>query len=561
MPTADADHLARADRRGKRNRYSTIFGTEILRDAVSAQASTEYWRLLYYINLYRLGLAVFFVTLAASRAQIGSMGEYAPQLFLFVSLVYAVFGLFSIATITNGRPGFGTQARLQFLTDIALITLLMYASGGIMSGLGLLLVVIIAASGVVLGGRVMVFLAALATVLVLLEHGFTVIFERRASAGFVHIGLLGTGLFATAFLIYGLARRMRRTEELAERRGIDLANLGQVNALIIQRMHTGVLLVDGTGEVRLMNDTARDMLGANGGEAPLVAVAPELAAQLERWRRQPGRAMQSVAGRAPGAHLLPRPVALGEGADAGMLVFLEDTTVTEQQAQQMKLAALGRLTAGIAHEIRNPLGAVSHASQLLAESAQLNAQDQRLIHIIGEQSRRMNQIIESVMQLGRRDRLRPATFDLQPWLRNFVTNLQETEHLPADTFRVTGTAITVNMDPDQLRQVLVNLCENAVRHGHGAGAPVELDSGNDTASGRPVLDVIDHGGGIPADIADRVFEPFFTTAAQGTGLGLYIARQLCEGNGGRLDYFPVAGGGSRFRIAFAPGERNVEAGT
>jgi two-component system sensor histidine kinase PilS (NtrC family) len=237
------------------------------------------------------------------------------------------------------------------------------------------------------------------------------------------------------------------------------------------------------------------------------------------------------------------------------LIYLEDSSVMAQQAQQMKLASLGRLAAGVAHEIRNPLGAISHAGQLLSESPQLEGPDKRLTEIIQTQSRRMNRIIENVLQLSRRAHSNPQHIRLQSWLEHFASEFAQERHVDAHSIAVdiNPPDMEIHVDPTQLQQVLTNLCDNGVRHSadHPGLPKVELRGGVTRESGGPFLDVIDHGSGIPPENAEHIFEPFFTTETTGTGLGLYIARELCEINRARLSYLPVPTGGSCFRINFS----------
>ena len=230
----------------------------------------------------------------------------------------------------------------------------------------------------------------------------------------------------------------------------------------------------------------------------------------------------------------------------------------------MKMESLARLTASIAHEIRNPLGALSNAAQLLGETPRQNDEGRRLIKIIDDQSRRMNVIVENVTQLSRRDRVSPMRFALDPWLREFARQYADTTRVPREIFTFTATeGVEVCMDPEQLHQVVANLCQNALRHSPPyTGTPlIRLDSGLDTEQ-RPTLDVIDWGTGVVPDIVDFIFDPFFTTTPKGTGLGLYIARELCEGNGATLDYHPGEGKiGCRFHVTFTRPENCLETGT
>ena len=268
-----------------------------------------------------------------------------------------------------------------------------------------------------------------------------------------------------------------------------------------------------------------------------------------------------LAGAEPGTVLIPHLTPLGSGTDGGILVFLEDSRIVAERMQSMKLAALGRLTASIAHEIRNPLGAVSHAGQLLAEAEGLDDEERRLTEIIRAQTGRVNTIIETVLQLSRRQQTRPELLELAPWIADFVDEFMRERSLARGDLVVRDDSpsddTTVRMDPSHLHQVLSNLCDNALRHAPaGRGARIELRLGR-TGAGAPCLDVLDRGPGVDAAIAQHIFEPFYSASAQGTGLGLFISRELCECNRARLSYRARAGGGSSFRISFADATRWV----
>jgi len=531
---------------------STIFGSGILADRGPATISVQYWRSLYYLNLYRLALAVFFLTLALSNAEVGSLGREAPRLFLMAAAAYGLFGVLSLATITHGRPAFAAQAQLQLMVDLGLIVVLLHASGGVQSGLGLLTMVVVAAAGVLLGGRRAIFFAALATILVLAEHLMAGIGPGPVRHGTTQIGVLGIGLFTTSFLIYGLAKRIRQTEELAERRGSEVERLARLSALIIERMQTGVVVLDRYGNVRLTNDTARALLGEalKPGASLSEAVAP-LAAALSEWRRGAVQPAQALNLPGSGVKVAPRFTALAQGEDHDVLIALEDVTLTEQQNLQARLAALGRLTAGIAHEIRNPLGAISHAGELLAESSRLDAQDRRLAGIISDHCRRINRLIVNVMQLGRGNAPASDGVSLAQWTRGFIDEIVEHNDVGPDDIAVEGQDALVTMDPDQLGQVVGNLVQNALRYSPPRpDAPrVLLRYGSDGET--PFFEVIDFGPGVPEQERDKIFEPFFTTEPKGTGLGLYIAREICHGNGADLDCDIADTGANRFRIRFS----------
>ncbi|MDE2089726.1 MAG: ATPase [Gammaproteobacteria bacterium] len=525
-------------------------------------ADIHTWKPLRLLNLYRLIIASLFAVLFNFSVAPGFLGKTNPALFEFVSLAYLTFALASVLTIRRHRPAFPVQVYTQVLGDILAITLLMHASGGVHSGLGTLLVVAVAAGSILMAGRMAILFAAIASLAALIEQIYAQFNHLFEPIDYTQTGILGATFFATAILMHVLARRIRESEALAVQRGVDLANMTQLNEYIIQHMRSGILVVDKDNRVRLLNQSAWYLLGMPGNSQlrPLGGIAPELAEQLASWRRDPTAPPRPFRLSATASDTLPRFAPLGTDAKAGTVIFLDDSAVVTQQAQQMKLASLGRLAASIAHEIRNPLGAISHAGQLLRESPALDKSERRLTDIIHEQSQRMNTIVENILQLSRRERSQPEDFALRPWMESFVAEFARDEKIePAQiNLDVQPPDAPVRFDPSQLRQVLWNLCQNGLRHGGSARLTpkLELRGGATRESGGPFLDVIDSGPGISPAVAQHLFEPFFTTDPKGTGLGLYIARELCECNQARLTYLAIPAGGSCFRISFFdPGRR------
>jgi two-component system sensor histidine kinase PilS (NtrC family) len=310
--------------------------------------------------------------------------------------------------------------------------------------------------------------------------------------------------------------------------------------------------------VQLANHGALTLLGQDGLEGHLIDdYSPTLVERLQLWRNNPTLRPQSIRVDGSGLELQPSFIALDQSPHYQILVFLEDLAQIAQQAQQLKLAALGRLTAGIAHEIRNPLGAISHAAQLLHESEELNGADRRLTQIIQDHSQRMNRVIENVLQLSRRQQTVAHRLDLKPWLEQFVAETRERATTRQQIHLHIGSGdFKTLMDPNQLTQILDNLVRNGWRHSiqvHDQ-AQVWLELFVDRDSQLPILEVRDDGTGVAPDHQAQLFEPFFTTSTQGTGLGLYLSRELCESNQARLDFKPRQGGGC-FRITFAHGRK------
>lgn len=554
---------------------STAITPGLSREESRAAVKAQNWKLLRYYNLYRLAVALVAVTIGLFLEKLQPFGSASQDLYRIASLIYLATGLVGLYTIHRRNPEYDSQVTVYVFADMTLLTMIMHSSGGLASGVGLLLLVAVAGSAVMLGNqRMTVFYAALATIAALLEHSWNALtgggLAPGGSGNYPQVGMFGIGLFATAFLGNTLAARLRATEALAERRGADLASMEQINDLIIQRMQAGVIVCDMAGTIRLLNQQAQKFLGIRAAEekkSTLNDVAADLAIQLFQWLgNNPAQRVRKAFVSRAGYTLLPRFVTLGDATDSVLLIFLEDLGVLKQQAQQLKMEALARLTASIAHEIRNPLGALTNAAQLLGESAGAEDEGKRLIKIIDEQSKRMNIIVENVTQLSRRDRVHPVRLALKTWLDEFIQHYSETSKVPVEAFTQYGVqGIEICADPDQMFQVIGNLCQNALRASppFTGTALIKFQAGKVAGpEERPCLDVIDWGKGVAPEIVDHIFDPFFTTTPKGTGLGLYIARELCEGNGASLNYHPGDGGvGSRFRVTFARPEECAELGS
>lgn len=495
------------------------------------QGGQSYWRALYYFNLYRLLLGTAMITLALTQSGFARLGGDNPALFLAASAGMLGVALLSLITITTSWPRFRIQAYLQFSADAVLITLMSYASGGVNSGLNLLLIASVAAGGVVLSGRMSLFFAAFATLLALGQQGYMMLTGPvGADPAFVQVGLLGIGYFTTGGIVYWLARRFHAMEATAQAQEATTARLDRLNEALVSKSTVGIAVVSRNGYCRLLNDQAKAMLGLDEAAQ---AMPRDLVEQV--LREAEGREMFSFDYRSPVTNVRVQALHIDENEDE-LALFLEDLSVAEREARNLKLAALGRLTASVAHEIRNPLEAISHAGQILAESSELREQDRRLTGIIENQSNRINTIVKSILQLGKPGSVQRAELDLQPWLERFQSQFNTSNGLDG-ALSIEPEAIRVRVDPDQLNQILLNLCENALRHTrHLEDRPlITVRVSSDPRAGTVCLDVFDRGRGVPEDIRDKVFEPFFTTDHRGLGLGLFLARELAQNNHGELD--------------------------
>jgi two-component system sensor histidine kinase PilS (NtrC family) len=510
------------------------------------------WRSISFFNLYRLILGGLLLLVPSLFGEMFALSAHNQTLFFWVAAVYILLVLVSVSAVSLRKPRTNLQLAFQVCTDIAAVMLLTYFGGGVQSNLGMLLLVSLALAGMIARGRLTLLFAALASIAILLEHSYSVLARDASVAQFLQTGILCTSYFAVAWLAHVLSKYAVASEKLAFLRGVDLSNMAEANRLMIQDMPDGVLVVDERGVVRQFNPSAERLLGralARGGKSLLEECSPLLEAMFAAWRQNNALGHEIL--RLPGTNHPVRVRFLPVQREGfwGAVVVLEDMQRMQEQAQQVKLAALGRLTANIAHEVRNPLSSISYATELLKEQDHDPAQV-RLFQIILDNTRRLNRIVQDVMQVNRRDRLQAEQLNLAACLEELIENLSQVEQAPASVFDLqVDPACKARFDRGHFEQVLWNLCRNALRYSQKRPGSVRLRAFV-SDEGRTILEVSDDGAGVSADAVQKLFEPFFTTDAGGTGLGLYIARELCEANGAMIEYRRASDGGACFRILF-----------
>ncbi len=539
------------------------------RDALIQKAVEEpdlAWRVLGTLNAFRMLTSIALFGLFFVRTEPRFFGHENPTLYVGVAVGYLLFAIVSGVALRNRRTSRVLLGSTQIVVDIAAIVTLMHASSGISSGIGGLLVIYVGAGSLVLPAKYPPALAALATFGILGQQLVSQFLELPAPTNYPAAGILSGIIFAIALSAQPLARRIQASEALARQFGVDLKNLSELNQYIVQHLRESIVVVDADDDVRLINSSAIRLLGLADmpAETPLAIIFGPLADYVQTWRRDTSKPSHpeftlntTDSSTRVTAHLAP----LGkDGQRQGpIMIFLEDASLMNTRVQQSKLASLGRLSASIAHEIRNPVGAMSHAAQLLGESKALTKDDIRLTEIIRTHSSRVSHIIDNVLQLSRRDRSRPELLPLKSWLDEFASEFIDTLELQEGEFSIgeIPQEYEVRMDRSHLRQVLWNLCDNAVKYASETGGiMVEVQAGRmQDGKGRPYVEVLDCGLGVDKATADKIFEPFFTARSGGTGLGLYISRELCELNRATLVYLDRPGGGSIFRIVFADPDR------
>ncbi len=567
-----------------------------------------------------------------------SLGTQDPALFARTAAVYAALAAtFGYLAATRQRH-FYSQLAVQLFVDVIGLTILMSASGGTRSGLALLMLLPIAGSAILSPASLALGFAAVCSLAILVESVWREIHFNEPSSGLVLAGLFGIASFAIAIVMNRLAARLIVQERIARQRGYDLRAQIEINRLVVADMQDGVLILAADGTPRAANTAALRMLNLDDARALVLdgwrghPGGTAISRQFVAWRSSGGTIGESFdltshwpggheesdgdSGNANGGHadagayrgssdadlndagaedgsgrrlrvrfVAPEGDALASGR---YVVFLEDLLRVEQRAQQLKLAAMGRLTASIAHEIRNPLAAIVHAGALLEEETgeqlglQFGARDrvgtQRMVSIVRENAQRLNRIVEEILQLSRRGPVNVEAIALDPWLARLVEEFCRTQGCARSVIDLSmrGNPM-VHFNGEHLRQVLVNLLSNAVRYATGRESSVAIrvsvlanprgvhstvlsldgagadraDRADDTAAAAPAmgerieLAVQDDGPGIDRATRVNLFEPFFTTHHRGTGLGLYLARELCLANDATLDYSTNVGGTRR----------------
>jgi len=524
------------------------------------------WRVIGLLNLYRLLVPIVLIAVQALARPHSALLTVHPRLFLSACIAYLAAAVLLIVARRLEWSSLRFVALLNSGVDAAAICLILYASGGVSSGLGILLVLPVGAMAVLADHRDAFLIAAVAAIGVLVQQIFVNLEDVASSTDYTTAGVLGAVLFLIALSAWPIANRLRESEALVRRQELDLANLAQLSQYIVQHLRESILVIDTHDRIRLINESAAHILGDTSAipEALLGEASPRLLYLLETWRQNQGNAAvfspsdQTFVG-ADGARVIRANFApLGSSNPAPVIVFLEDTSLLAEKVQQSKLAALGRLSASIAHEIRNPVGAMSHAAQLLGESSSLTSGEKRLTEIMRTNADRVSAIINNVLRLSKREAPRVETMSLRAWTEEFHEEFCETMQLPVQRLRANDASpgVEVRADPSQLRQIVWNLCENAFKHGvhDRPGEVVEIRHGRLSPTGRPFLQVMDRGPGVNPEHAEKIFEPFFS-GGRGTGLGLFLARELAQSNGATLLYEPRHGGGSIFRLVFADPRR------
>ncbi|MCL2830303.1 MAG: HAMP domain-containing histidine kinase [Betaproteobacteria bacterium] len=515
--------------------------------------SETHWKALRYFTIYRILIAILIgIAVMASPKEFPVSYRVGDRTFLPLAAAYFVETILAAVFSSHLRRHFNWQLSIQVIVDVLVFAFFIYISGAAGSGFGTMLLISIAGAGLIGQGRLVLLYPALATLALLICEVLQLVSGEPAFP--FQIGLLCCGFFISSVLAQLLARWAIANEKLARRRGIRLYNQAQVSQRVIEEMQDGVLFVDRNGFVHQYNPRARTVLGFDlpaGGDAgndrkdeavaadpgedlKLAACSPELAEAFAAHSHSPGSWSMSFQSSVTGMRLRARFVPT-ESSERDMVVFLESLEEIEAHAQQMKLAAMGRLTASIAHEIRNPLSSISYAAELLVDERREETRI-RLLQIVSDNTHRLDRIVRDILELGRRDRVQPEALALEKTLPLLIDEFTSREGIPSGVIRYEAAdGLILFFDRAHFYQVLWNLVSNGVRYCRNEAGSVRIVARAGNRRGEILLSIADDGEGIPDDLRQHVFEPFFTTNPRGTGLGLFIARELCDANGAHLE--------------------------
>ena len=527
---------------------------------LSTQGNADAWYRLQLFNYFRALLALCFITVY--------LNDWVPELvpgnyshtglFITVSVTYLLTALFFTTRLAIKKPGLNPQVIFHTLFDIACITLLMHATGGVRTGLGMLLIISISMTSLFLPRRLTLLFAAIATLSIIAEQVYSQFVYINYSPAFTQAGLLGILIFISAFLATYSARRLKESEKRAEETRAELETIVQMNEHIIKNMRTGILVIKNDGQVLMANNAALELLGQTNLEknTTLQDTSIDLYQRFLDWNdnaiqnHKPIKQTHGLPDIQPGFSHIDQNSHSSNPPQGRTLIFIEDATKLAQRFQQVKLASLGQLTASIAHEIRNPLAAINHAGQLLAETS-VNAADKKLTGIINTHAKRLNNIVENVLQLSRQQRGVPETINIYRWLLMFREEFVATHNLQAYQLRIAinPPGLLIVFDSNQLHQVMWNLCSNAINHSNMENSNIMISiQGEIDKDNLPYIDIIDNGPGIDEETQNHIFDPFFTTSSEGTGLGLYITKEVIESNRANIRLVALPTGDTCFRI-------------
>jgi two-component system sensor histidine kinase PilS (NtrC family) len=520
-------------------------------------------RIVAYLGIYRLVIALLLMAGQFSLFTVSTFSNLQSALAPAVLLAYLLFAAFQLFMAQSRSNNPHLLARNVLLADTIFLGSLLFLLTNFNSGIPILLVFACAMAGMLLPLRLALFIAAVTTLSLIGQAAFSGLRDGEVTDHVLNAAVYGATAMVICLLSHHLAYWARDYRLIAEQQEVQISDLEAINETIIRNMSTGILAVDANRRIRIMNEYAWFLLGSpRVRELLLHDLSPRLDRLVEKWMSNPTTDVNPVLLETSQANILPTLAFLPGEEKPGALVILNDETVISRRALELSANSLAKLSGSIAHEIRNPLAALTHAAQLLDESPSITLNDMRLTNIILDQSKRMNGIVENILQLSRQEQSRPEPVELNSFLKSLADEFRSSQgasHLGFDLLMETGKTLVV-FDKSQLHQCLWKLLDNTIHHASVKRPPhALLKMRKDDSAGYCVITVEDNGPGIPNSRISDIFEPFYTTRKEGSGLGLYVARQLCEANQAELtvDSQPGVGTAFHIRMGLAPQQGRV----
>lgn len=506
----------------------------------STQARETLRHLPILTNTARIAIAfavfVFHLIVQSNGIAIGEK-TWAGNIYLYLwEGIYACF-IAAILTIPDLQNPSLRWAKVIKVIDIVMIAALMHIFGGISGGFGILILPFVATACINSDRLSSLAYAALSTILIFASSMILISLkiELQDARIFFQSGLLSAACFFVALLGSFGSANVRKTMLTMQKHETEIARLNALNKLVLEYTQEGMIVVEEGGEVLFFNQKAIQHL-PNLNNASML---PELNRIVARWHNKINQPFEEMSN-FTGYDVYIRATPVSEDNVPLLLIFMRSAAEIAEESHAAKLVALGQLTANLAHEIRNPLSAISHANELLLEST-IDETDLQLQEIVSHNVRRINRMIEEILSLNKRDRIERKSLSLKTYLKNFLTEFMLSTPNSIGCLKINMLADVdyhIFVDEGHLHQILNNLMNNAWKYSKQNENAIRIAvSRRDNGYSKEVLIAIhDNGEGVPSKLQKKIFEPFFTTSNDGTGLGLYVARELAQANHGDLIY-------------------------
>jgi DNA-binding NtrC family response regulator/signal transduction histidine kinase len=494
-----------------------------------------------FYGYFTLGLALLFLGFYLFEDQLQWWQAEAPKVLPIILGGYIALALANVILAKQHLPQKLDQFLPNQMLEILIMGFLMIYITPKQQDLAVLMLFHVGVGNLIVSKRYGYLLASMATIMVLAQgflHPPHVMADRLLSGSFICILF-----FIEAAIVQVLRSSLSEAQDQAQQTQTQLESEAKLNDIIIERMHTGVCLINNAGVILRINRAAQERLT---NVLPTQRIPESLFERFKYWQEYNLQNDNELAINS-GDTINQVFIYFASIDKSSTLIFIESKETLVRKAHQFKLNSLARMAASIAHEIRNPLNAISHASQLLAENQQLSHEDKRLCDIIFNHCQRTDAIINNVMQISKRKTSEVKWIQLNKWLQDVSYELSEQFQCAVS---IHGINLDIRFDPSQLQQIIWNLTQNAYRYG-GANRNTGINIRLMRIGGRPCLRFYDSGPGLNAAAQEFLYEPFHTTSSEGSGLGLYLIKELCEANQAEIRYDHEYKDGAQFDILFA----------